>query len=86
VRELSIIYDKDSGRIKARLVEVKTRKNNGTGKAAVDLGETVLMACAFNDGSVNTLLRQVHQVGEAVLAEGTGKSPEKFPQVEGDST
>jgi len=53
VRELSIIYDKDSGRIEARLVvESKVRENNGTGKAAVDLGETVLMACAFDDGTV----------------------------------
>ncbi|WP_448516327.1 RNA-guided endonuclease InsQ/TnpB family protein, partial [Pseudothermotoga sp.] len=53
VRELSIIYDKDSGRIEARLVvEGKARENNGTGKAAVDLGETVLMACAFDDGTV----------------------------------
>jgi len=53
VRELSIIYDKFSGRIAARLVvEVKARENKGTGKAAVDLGETVLMACAFDDGTV----------------------------------
>ncbi len=53
VRELSIIYDKNTGRMEARLVvEVKARKNNGTGKVAVDLGETVLMACAFDDGRV----------------------------------
>jgi IS605 OrfB family transposase len=53
VRELSITYDKVSGQIEARLVvEVKARENNGTGKAAVDLGETVLMACAFDDGTV----------------------------------
>ena len=53
VRELSIAYDKVSGRIEARLVvEVKTRENDGTGKAAVDLGETVLMACTFDDGNV----------------------------------
>ncbi|KXG73705.1 hypothetical protein AN618_24720 [Fervidicola ferrireducens] len=53
VGELSIIYDKDSGRIEARLVvEVKACENGGTGKAAVDLGETVLMACAFYDGTV----------------------------------
>jgi len=39
--------------MEARLVvEVKARKNNGTGKVAVDLGETVLMACAFDDGRV----------------------------------
>jgi transposase len=53
VRELSITYDKVSGRIEARLVvEVKARENNGMGRAAVDLGETILMACAFDDGSV----------------------------------
>jgi len=53
VRELSIAYDKVSGRIEARLVvEVKARENNGTGKAAVDLGETILMACTFDDGTV----------------------------------
>jgi IS605 OrfB family transposase len=53
VRELSIIYDKVSGRIEARLVvEVKAGENNGTGRAAVDIGETVLMACAFDDGTV----------------------------------
>ncbi len=52
VRELSIIYDKVCGRIEARLVvEVKACENNGTGRAAVDLGETVLMACAFDDGT-----------------------------------
>ncbi|MEW6244678.1 MAG: transposase [Bacillota bacterium] len=53
VRELSITYDKVSGQIEARLVvEVKARENDGTGRAAVDLGETVLMACAFDDGTV----------------------------------
>lgn len=53
VRELSIAYDKVSGRIEARLVvEVKACENRGVGKAAVDLGETVLMACAFDDGRV----------------------------------
>jgi len=52
VQELSITYDKISGRIEARLVvEVKARENNGTGRAAVDLGETILMACAFDDGT-----------------------------------
>lgn len=53
VRELSITYDKVSGRCEARLVvEVKACENNGTGRVAVDLGETVLMACAFDDGTV----------------------------------
>jgi IS605 OrfB family transposase len=53
VRELSIAYDKVSGQIEARLVvEVKARENKGTGKAAVDLGETILMACVFDDGTI----------------------------------
>ncbi|KXG78413.1 hypothetical protein AN618_04800 [Fervidicola ferrireducens] len=53
VRELSIIYDKVSGRIEARLVvEVKARENKGTGRAAVDLGENILMAAVFDDGMV----------------------------------
>jgi IS605 OrfB family transposase len=53
VRELSITYDKASGHCEARLVaEVKARESNGAGRVAVDLGETVLMACAFDDGTV----------------------------------
>jgi IS605 OrfB family transposase len=53
VRKLSIIYDKVSGRIEARLVvEVKARENEGMGRVAVDLGETILMACVFEDSSV----------------------------------
>ncbi|GAF24714.1 transposase and inactivated derivatives [Moorella thermoacetica Y72] len=51
VRELSITYDKLSGRLEARLVvEVKTQQVPGTGKVAVDLGETVLLAAAFGTG------------------------------------
>ncbi|RDV84760.1 RNA-guided endonuclease InsQ/TnpB family protein [Ammonifex thiophilus] len=53
VRELSIIYDKVSGQIEARLVvEVKANPCPGTKRAALDLGETVLMAAAFEDGTV----------------------------------
>lgn len=52
VREVSIIYDKTSGCLEARLVvEIKARENHGTGRAAVDLGETVLLAVAFDDGT-----------------------------------
>ncbi|WP_200901042.1 RNA-guided endonuclease InsQ/TnpB family protein [Thermincola ferriacetica] len=51
LRELSIIYDKLTGRLEARLVvEVQLCENAGTGRAAVDLGETVLLAAAFDDG------------------------------------
>ncbi|RDV81184.1 RNA-guided endonuclease InsQ/TnpB family protein [Ammonifex thiophilus] len=53
VRELSITYDKISGRIEARLVvEVKANPRPGTKRAALDLGETFLMAAAFEDGTV----------------------------------
>lgn len=53
VREVSIIYDKGSGQFEARLVvEVKARGNHGQGRVAVDLGETVLLAAAFEDGTV----------------------------------
>lgn len=53
VRELSIIYDKVSGRIEARLVvEMKTNPCSGEKRAALDLGESVLMAVAFEDGTV----------------------------------
>ncbi|MGB9867538.1 MAG: hypothetical protein ACPLPR_06505 [Bacillota bacterium] len=53
MRELSITYDKTSGRIEARLmVEVKAHENAGKKKVAVGLGETILMACAFDDGTV----------------------------------
>ncbi len=73
VRELSIAYDKVSGRIEARLVvEVKARENNGTGKVAVDLGETVLMACAFDDGMVTLysgrLIKAVRRYWQKVRA------------------
>jgi len=50
VRELSITYDKVSGQIEARLVvEVKTNPCPGTKRVALDLGETILMAAAFDD-------------------------------------
>ncbi len=53
VRELSIIYDKDSGRVEARLVvEAASQQNNGVGRLAVDIGETILMAAAFDRGTV----------------------------------
>jgi putative transposase len=52
VRQLSIVYDKFSGRLEARLtVEVKAAPKAGEGRVALDLGETILMAAAFDDGS-----------------------------------
>ncbi|MBX6378822.1 MAG: transposase, partial [Clostridia bacterium] len=52
VREVSITYDKLTGHLEARLVvEVRPRENHGTGRVAVDLGETVLLAAAFGDGT-----------------------------------
>jgi IS605 OrfB family transposase len=54
VRQLSIVYDKFSGRLEARLtVEVRANPRPGEGRAALDLGETILMAAAFGDGSVH---------------------------------
>ena len=51
VRQLSIVYDKFSGRLEARLtVEVRANPRPGEGRVALDLGETVLMAAAFDDG------------------------------------
>jgi len=52
VRQLSIVYDKLSGRLEARLtVEVRANPKPGEGRVALDLGETILMAAAFDDGS-----------------------------------
>ncbi|KUK32281.1 MAG: Transposase, IS605 OrfB family [Thermoanaerobacterales bacterium 50_218] len=73
VRDLSITYDKVSGRIEARLVvEVEARENNGAGKVAVDLGETVMMACAFDDGTVllysGRLIKAVRRYWQKVRA------------------
>jgi hypothetical protein len=34
------------------VVEVKLGKIEGTGRVAIDLGETILMTCAFDDGTV----------------------------------
>lgn len=52
VRQLSIVYDTFSGRLEARLtVEVKAAPKPGEGRVALDLGETVLMAAAFEDGT-----------------------------------
>jgi IS605 OrfB family transposase len=54
VRQVSIVYDRISGQPEARLmVEVKPGKMEGTGRVAMDLGETILMTCAFDDGTVS---------------------------------
>jgi putative transposase len=48
IRQLSIVYDKISGQLEARLmVEMKPGKFKGSGRVAMDLGETVLMACVL---------------------------------------
>jgi hypothetical protein len=50
--------------LEARLmVEVQSGKAHGSGRVAIDLGETILMACAFDDGTVVKSGR----------SEGTGK-------------
>jgi putative transposase len=52
VREVSVTYDKLAGRLEARLVvETQPREHHGTGRVAVDLGETVLLAAVFEDGA-----------------------------------
>jgi IS605 OrfB family transposase len=54
IRQLSIVYDKISGQLEARLmVEVMPGKAQGSGRVAIDLGETILMTCAFDDGTVS---------------------------------
>ncbi|KYO67340.1 RNA-guided endonuclease InsQ/TnpB family protein [Thermovenabulum gondwanense] len=53
VRQLTITYDKKCGQLEARLVvEVCEKANDGIKKVAIDVGETVLMACIFDDGKV----------------------------------
>ena len=73
VREVSIIYDKPAGRLEARLVvEVEPRENHGTGRVAVDLGETVLLAAAFEDGAAllysGRLIKAVRRYWQKVRA------------------
>jgi hypothetical protein len=42
IRQLSIVYDKISGQLEARLmVEVKPGQTHGAGRVAIDLGETI---------------------------------------------
>jgi IS605 OrfB family transposase len=54
IRQLSIVYDRISGQLEARLmVEVQSGKAHGSGRVAIDLGETILMTCAFDDGTVS---------------------------------
>jgi transposase len=54
IRQLSIVYDKISGQLEARLmVEVRPHKREGTGRVAMDSGETILMTCAFEDGTAS---------------------------------
>jgi putative transposase len=73
VREVSIIYDKLTGRMLARLVvEVDPRENHGTGRVAIDLGETVLLAAAFEDGAAllysGRLIKAVRRYWQKVRA------------------
>jgi IS605 OrfB family transposase len=54
IRQLSIVYDRISGQLEARLmVEVRSGKANGSGRVAIDLGETILITCAFDDGTIS---------------------------------
>jgi len=48
IRQLSIVYDRVSGQLEARLmVEVKPCKNERTGRVAMDPGETILIDMRF---------------------------------------
>jgi transposase len=54
IRQISIVYDKTSGQLEARLmVEVQSGKAHGSGRVAIDPGETVLITCAFDDGTIS---------------------------------
>jgi hypothetical protein len=61
--------DKISGQLEAHLmVEVKSGEAHGSGRVAIDLGETIVMTCAFDDGTVFlTLVERSKRSG------GTGK-------------
>lgn len=74
VREVSIIYDKMTGRLEARLVvEVRPRENHGKEHVAVDLGETVLLAAAFGDGTAllysGRLIKAIRRYWQKVRSE-----------------
>ncbi len=73
VREVSITYDTETGQLQARLVvEVKPRESHGKGRVAVDLGETVLLAAAFDDGTTllysGRLVKAIRRYWQKVLA------------------
>ncbi|MCX8049217.1 MAG: hypothetical protein N3A55_06115 [Methylohalobius sp.] len=73
VREVGITYDKLIGRLEARLVvEVLPRENHGTGRVAVDLRETVLLAAVFEDGAAllysGRLIKAVRRYWQKVRA------------------
>ena len=82
VRELSITYDKWTGHLEARLVvEVRVRENRGTGRVAVDLGETVLLAGAFEDGAAllysGRWIKAIHRYWQKVRSEVKPPSKER---------
>jgi transposase len=54
IRQLSIVHDRIFGQLEARLmVEVQSGKAHGSGRVAIDPGETILMTCAYDDGTVS---------------------------------
>ncbi|MEW6046843.1 MAG: transposase [Bacillota bacterium] len=82
VREVFITYDKLTGQLEARLVvEVEPRENHGTGRVAVDLGETVLLAAAFGDGTVllysGRLIKAIRRYWQKVRAKVKPPSKER---------
>jgi IS605 OrfB family transposase len=82
VRQLSITYDTTAGRLEARLVvEVASRENPGTGRVAVDLGETALLAAVFEDGTAllysGRLIKAIRRYWQKVRAQVKPPSREK---------
>lgn len=82
VREVLITDDKLNWQLEARLVvEVLPRENYGTGRVAVDLGKTVLIAAAFEDGVENLyfglLIKAVRRYWQKVRAKVKPPSREK---------
>jgi len=82
VRQVSITYDKLTGRLEVRLVvEVKSRDNHGSGRTAVDLGETVLLAAMFEDGSAlvysGRLIKAIRRYWQKVRAQVKPPSKER---------
>jgi transposase len=82
IRQLSIVYDRISGQLEARLmVEVQSGEAHGSGRMAIDLGETILMTCAFDDGTVSLYSGRPNQGDQEVLAKSPCQLKTKIPSM-----